>query len=201
MLQVLAEQQVVQLTEAAPSQEQADEPEAEAGQHANRDDGNVEQERAEADPQTTAEREAYTRLKHKWDEELLKWTKEEEKRCKPPKTGKRNRNEKSKTQRPDLMTMKAMRQAGDGVPDVFGEPPGLRVGDRFTFRAQLAVMGVHVAHMRGINYIKAGGGGGRGYGPFDETVVSSIVMSGMYEDDVDGGEDVIYTGEGVLTKI
>jgi putative restriction endonuclease len=70
------------------------------------------------------------------------------------------------------------------VPDrVFGEIPGVPVGSTFTDRASLADAGIHRPHMAGISGSEKEG-------------ADSIVLSGGYEDDIDEGDFIIYTGHG-----
>ncbi len=66
---------------------------------------------------------------------------------------------------------------------VFGEIPGFPLGSTFPNRAAVAQAGVHVQHMRGIAGSQSEG-------------ADSIVVSGGYEDDVDDGDTIIYTGHG-----
>ena len=66
---------------------------------------------------------------------------------------------------------------------VFGHIPGYPVGSRFEFRAELAEAGVH-------RYRQAGISGSASEG------ADSIVLSGGYEDDLDNGDEIVYTGHG-----
>ncbi|KAH9847802.1 PUA-like domain-containing protein [Lenzites betulinus] len=68
-------------------------------------------------------------------------------------------------------------------PVTFGHPPGVQVGDRFPSRKELRKAGVHQASRAGIH-------GRASEGAY------SIVMSGLYEDDGDKGERILYTGTG-----
>lgn len=66
---------------------------------------------------------------------------------------------------------------------VFGEVPGVPVGTPFKDRRAVADAGVHRPLMAGIS-----GSGENG--------ADSIVVSGGYEDDLDLGDEIVYTGQG-----
>ncbi|KAH7912618.1 PUA-like domain-containing protein, partial [Hygrophoropsis aurantiaca] len=70
---------------------------------------------------------------------------------------------------------------------VFGEIPGVKIGDRWKNRAECARAGVHRTNSAGIH-----GSESRG--------CYSIAISNVYEDDRDFGEIIIYTGEGGRQK-
>nr|CAI5859935.1 unnamed protein product [Callosobruchus analis] len=65
----------------------------------------------------------------------------------------------------------------------FGPIPGVEVGTRWRYRFQAAEAGVHRPQVAGIH-------GRDGDGAY------SICLSGGYEDDVDNGEEFLYTGAG-----
>jgi hypothetical protein len=65
----------------------------------------------------------------------------------------------------------------------FGEPEGVKIGTIFPDRQSLVDAGIHRTLMRGID------------GNSDEGS-SAIVLSGGYEDDLDFGDFILYTGEG-----
>jgi len=66
---------------------------------------------------------------------------------------------------------------------LFGEIPGYPVGSWFPDRAALAAAGIHPPRMAGISGTSAEG-------------ADSIVLSGGYEDDLDLGDIIVYTGHG-----
>lgn len=68
-------------------------------------------------------------------------------------------------------------------PNHLGAIPGVEVGTQWKFRVQVSESGVHRPHVAGIH-------GRDGEGAF------SIVLSGGYEDDVDEGDEFMYTGSG-----
>ncbi|THG33270.1 YDG/SRA domain-containing protein [Naasia lichenicola] len=65
----------------------------------------------------------------------------------------------------------------------FGTPDGVRIGQLFVDRAEVAFFNVHAPYMAGIS-----GTGREG--------ADSIVLSGGYPDDEDYGDSLIYTGHG-----
>jgi hypothetical protein len=66
---------------------------------------------------------------------------------------------------------------------IFGELPGVPEGTLFEDRTELSKAGVHRPRQAGIC-------GGKGEG------AESIVLSGGYEDDIDSGDVIVYTGHG-----
>src|SRR5210317_274022 len=66
---------------------------------------------------------------------------------------------------------------------IFGTPEGVKEGQKFPNRRALIEAGLHRSTMHGID-----GNGNEG--------VTAIVLSGGYEDDVDLGDEIIYTGHG-----
>ena len=66
---------------------------------------------------------------------------------------------------------------------VFGHIPGYPVGSRFESRAELSESGVHRHRQAGISGSASEG-------------ADSIVLSGGYEDDLDNGDEIVYTGHG-----
>jgi putative restriction endonuclease len=66
---------------------------------------------------------------------------------------------------------------------IFGELPEVQEGTRFEDRTALSKSGVHRPRQAGIC-------GGKGEG------AESIVLSGGYEDDLDRGDVILYTGHG-----
>ncbi|MCA0931754.1 YDG/SRA domain-containing protein [Lutimonas saemankumensis] len=65
----------------------------------------------------------------------------------------------------------------------FGEIPGIHEGQKFVSRRALVDAGLHRSIQHGID-----GNGSEG--------VAAIVVSGGYEDDLDLGDEIIYTGHG-----
>lgn len=73
---------------------------------------------------------------------------------------------------------------------IIGEVPGVDVGDQFTFRIEMLMIGLHRMTQGGIDFIS---GKKRTSGA---PIAISIVASGGYEDDDDGGDTFVYTGQG-----
>ena len=66
---------------------------------------------------------------------------------------------------------------------VFGHIPRYPVGSRFESHAELSEAGVHRHRQAGISGSASEG-------------ADSIVLSGGYEDDLDNGDEIVYTGHG-----
>lgn len=65
----------------------------------------------------------------------------------------------------------------------YGPIPGIEVGMTWKFRMQVSAAGVHRPSMAGIHGRSSDG-------------AYSIILSGGYEDDLDDGDTIIYTGSG-----
>lgn len=76
-----------------------------------------------------------------------------------------------------------------------GHVPGVEAGDTFRRRIELRVASLHRRTQAGIDWTKLDGIIPSPEGYIDKFALS-IVVSGSYEDDVDEGEVLIYTGEG-----
>ncbi|KAK4603111.1 hypothetical protein RGQ29_011904 [Quercus rubra] len=105
---------------------------------------------------------------------------------------------KSKAKRPDLKAISKMMENGEILyPEKrIGNIPGIRVGHQFYSRAEMVAVGFHSHWLNGIDYM------GQNYSKLEEhkgktfPLAVAIVLSGMYEDDLDNAEDVLYTGQG-----
>lgn len=89
--------------------------------------------------------------------------------------------------RPDLSGMKYMNKFG--LSSEFrglGDTPGVLVGDKFDYRSEMFVVGLHCLVQSGIGYTQHSG----------HSVATSIVLSGGYEDDKDYGDIIYYSGQG-----
>ncbi|KAJ7241729.1 hypothetical protein O6H91_Y437100 [Diphasiastrum complanatum] len=71
-----------------------------------------------------------------------------------------------------------------------GAIPGVEVGDQFYFRIELCIVGLHKQIQAGIDSIPPKDN------QWDVPLAASIIASGGYEDDLDTGETLIYTGQG-----
>lgn len=70
-----------------------------------------------------------------------------------------------------------------------GDLPGVEVGDKFTYRHQMAVVGLHRLPNVGIDY---------GYTFPDNTITATAIVlmpKAGYVDDVDNGDTILYTGK------
>uniref|UniRef100_A0ACD5WM58 Uncharacterized protein n=1 Tax=Avena sativa TaxID=4498 RepID=A0ACD5WM58_AVESA len=73
---------------------------------------------------------------------------------------------------------------------IVGPVPGVSVGDAFTYRAELLVVGLHNYTQAGIGFVPAS------LVSEGHPVATSIVSSGGYLDDRDNGDVLVYTGSG-----
>ncbi|KAJ4967946.1 hypothetical protein NE237_014647 [Protea cynaroides] len=71
-----------------------------------------------------------------------------------------------------------------------GSVPRVEIRDIFFFRMEMFLVGLHTPRMAGIDYTSIR------FGEEEELVAVSIVSSGAYEDDVDDGDVLIYSGQG-----
>lgn len=95
--------------------------------------------------------------------------------------------------RADLKSAAAMMDRGlwlNRDKRIVGHVPGVDVGDQFFFRIEMCVVGLHGCPQAGIDYVPASRTSSR------EPIATSIIVSGGYEDDEDGGDVIIYTGQG-----
>ncbi|KAL9231170.1 hypothetical protein vseg_006427 [Gypsophila vaccaria] len=67
-----------------------------------------------------------------------------------------------------------------------GSVPGVEIGDIFSYRIELAIVGIHSPLQSGIDTIREG----------KQYIAISIVASGGYDNDVDSSDVLIYTGQG-----
>ncbi|KAF7801874.1 histone-lysine N-methyltransferase, H3 lysine-9 specific SUVH4 isoform X1 [Senna tora] len=75
-----------------------------------------------------------------------------------------------------------------------GNIPGIKVGHQFYSRAEMVIVGFHSHWLNGIDYM--GQSYCKTYSDYVFPIAVAIVLSGMYEDDLDNAEDVVYTGQG-----
>ncbi|KAG6520223.1 histone-lysine N-methyltransferase family member SUVH9-like [Zingiber officinale] len=95
--------------------------------------------------------------------------------------------------RPDLKAAREMKDRGLWLHRdyrIIGDIPGLLIGDVFFYRSELQVVGLHGVPQGGIDYVP------RAVSSIGVPIVTSIIVSGGYEDDVDNGNEIIYTGQG-----
>ncbi|KAK8715924.1 hypothetical protein V6N13_043249 [Hibiscus sabdariffa] len=76
-----------------------------------------------------------------------------------------------------------------------GNIPGIDVGHRFYSRAEMVAVGFHSHWLNGIDFMGQSYRKGE-YKHYKFPLAVAIVLSGMYEDDFDNAEDVVYTGQG-----
>ncbi|CAN6486791.1 unnamed protein product [Victoria cruziana] len=92
--------------------------------------------------------------------------------------------------RVDLDAFKLLKEndklVNPGKP-IIGIVPGVEVGDEFQYRVELLIVGLHRQMQNGIDCSKQ---------EDDTLVATSIVASGGYDDDFDGSDVLIYSGQG-----
>lgn len=71
-----------------------------------------------------------------------------------------------------------------------GSVAGVEIGDIFYFRMELCVVGLHAPSMAGIDYMSVK------ITQEEEPLAVSIISSGGYEDNVEDGDVLIYSGQG-----
>ncbi|PNY12902.1 histone-lysine N-methyltransferase H3 lysine-9 specific SUVH4-like protein, partial [Trifolium pratense] len=112
------------------------------------------------------------------------------------------KEKKHAAKRPDL---KALTKASENWPMLknneilypekrIGHIPGIEVGYQFYSRAEMVAVGFHSHWLNGIDYM--GQSYTKVYNDYQFPIAVAIVLSGMYEDDLDNAEDVVYTGQG-----
>lgn len=96
------------------------------------------------------------------------------------------------TRRPDLRSGTILMNKGirTNVKKRIGPVPGVEVGDIFFVRMELCLIGLHAPIMAGIDYM------GLKLSQDEEPVAVSIVSSGGYEDNMEDGDALIYSGQG-----
>ncbi|CAI0555738.1 unnamed protein product, partial [Linum tenue] len=151
----------------------------------------------------------------------LSFVQEEESRCKKRDTAKKSPNSKSPSKskgpklkkpgrgvkatkpdtkstskRPDLKAVTKMLETNAVMypKKRIGDLPGIDVGHQFYSRAEMVAIGFHGHWLNGIDYM--GMGYQKEYKNYTFPLAVAIVLSGMYEDDLDNADEVTYTGQG-----
>ncbi|KAL5222018.1 hypothetical protein ABZP36_026731 [Zizania latifolia] len=75
-----------------------------------------------------------------------------------------------------------------------GTVPGVEIGDIFYFRMELCIIGLHAPSMGGIDYMNAK------FGDEDDSVAICIVAAGVYENDDDDTDTLVYSGSGGISR-
>ncbi|WVZ05138.1 hypothetical protein V8G54_018484 [Vigna mungo] len=107
-----------------------------------------------------------------------------------------NRAANAGAKRPDLRAGAIMMNKGirTNSKKHIGLVSGVEIGDIFYFRFELCLVGLHSPSMAGIDYI------GTKTSQEEEPLAVSIVSSGGYEDDVEDGDVLIYSGQGGVNR-
>ncbi|CAH9118418.1 unnamed protein product [Cuscuta epithymum] len=99
--------------------------------------------------------------------------------------------------RGDLKAAQVLRERGlwlNRDKRIVGSIPGVYIGDVFFFRMELCVVGLHGQVQAGIDFLPAN------HSSNGEPIATSVIVSGGYEDDMDSGDVIIYTGQGGQDK-
>ncbi|KAG2619590.1 hypothetical protein PVAP13_3NG122700 [Panicum virgatum] len=72
----------------------------------------------------------------------------------------------------------------------------IEVGDQFYSRAEMVALGIHSHWLKGIDYMGTEYQDEKGCEDFTFPLATCIVLSGVYEDDLDNANEIIYTGQG-----
>lgn len=75
---------------------------------------------------------------------------------------------------------------------IIGPVPGVEIGDKFNYRVELVIIGLHRQFSSGIDYIKGSNGA---------NFAISIVASGLYDNDTSFSNVLIYSGQGGNPKV
>jgi len=94
--------------------------------------------------------------------------------------------------RPDLKAGTLLMNKGvrTNIKKRIGAVPGIEIGDIFFFRMEMCLVGLHAPSMAGIDFMSFKLVQG------EDSLAISIVSSGGYEDNVDDGDVLIYSGQG-----
>ncbi|GMI86833.1 SET DOMAIN PROTEIN 33, SU(VAR)3-9 homolog 4, KRYPTONITE [Hibiscus trionum] len=168
---------------------------------------------------SVAEKSAHIKVKETvrlFNKHYLHLVQEEEKRCGAGKVAKKaarakkaagankarkgnvpDADGKGRAKRPDLKAMTKMMERKEVLypQKRIGNIPGIDVGHQFYSRAEMVAVGFHSHWLSGIDYMGQSYREGE-YKHYKFPLAVAIVLSGMYEDDLDNAEDVVYTGEG-----
>ncbi|KAG8054093.1 hypothetical protein GUJ93_ZPchr0001g29644 [Zizania palustris] len=109
-----------------------------------------------------------------------------------------DKKEKRPSKRPDLKAITKMQEINAVLyPEkIIGHIPGIDVGDQFYSRAEMVVLGIHSHWLNGIDYMGMKYQVKEEYANLTFPLATCIVMSGIYEDDLDKADEIIYTGQG-----
>ncbi|KAF8026391.1 hypothetical protein BT93_F3007 [Corymbia citriodora subsp. variegata] len=101
----------------------------------------------------------------------------------------KGREESVFIRRIDFHAAKEVKRRGryvHGTRQFIGEVPGVEVGDKFRYRMELTIVGLH-RHLRsGIDYM----------GTHPDMLATSVVASWDYADDLTNPEELVYLGQG-----
>ncbi|KAE8787630.1 Histone-lysine N-methyltransferase, H3 lysine-9 specific SUVH1 [Hordeum vulgare] len=101
------------------------------------------------------------------------------------------------SKRPDLKVgaMMMARNLRANIGKRIGVVPGIEIGDIFYFRMELCIIGLHSPTMAGIDYMTHTFGD-----KDDDSVAICIVAAGVYENEDDATDTLVYSGSGGSSK-
>ncbi|CAL9096388.1 unnamed protein product [Musa textilis] len=104
--------------------------------------------------------------------------------------------DESKRLRPDLKAGTIMMSSDLRANMVkrIGQVPGVAVGDIFYFRIEMCLVGLHGQSVAGIDYMTAR------FGNEDDPVALGVVSAGVYDNEEDNVDVLIYSGQGSSSK-
>ncbi|GER43553.1 histone-lysine N-methyltransferase [Striga asiatica] len=97
------------------------------------------------------------------------------------------------TKRFDMEAANCLKKKGKYIfsPNHFGHIPGIKIGDKFHYRAELVIVGLHLQYISGIAYVTLNG----------KKIATSVVNSGRYENEAKTEDVLIYSGQGGKSKL
>ncbi|XP_043713204.1 histone-lysine N-methyltransferase, H3 lysine-9 specific SUVH6-like [Telopea speciosissima] len=107
--------------------------------------------------------------------------------------GKMSKERGNSTHRIDLLAYECLKKTHMWVNPgtaILGSIPGVTVGDKFQYRVELLIVGLHRPLESGIDYLKKGG----------KIIATSIVASGGYDNDTSDPDVLVYSGQGSKSR-
>ncbi|KNA24563.1 hypothetical protein SOVF_014570, partial [Spinacia oleracea] len=104
----------------------------------------------------------------------------------------KNHRKQKCRKRVDIAAYDALLKTGDmfDKQKFIGPPPGVLPGEKFEYRLELVIMGIHTQPQKGIDYME------KQDGPEGRVLAISIVANEVYGDNLRNPNELIYTGEG-----
>ncbi|RXH69693.1 hypothetical protein DVH24_037477 [Malus domestica] len=149
---------------------------------------------------SSAEKSDHAKVKETlrlFNKHYLYFVQEEEMRCRKVEADKKASKSAKKGSKSSKKSKMMERKEILNAPKRIGSIPGIDVGHQFYSRAEMVAVGFHSHWLNGIDFMGQNYGKVKGeYSSYTFPLAVAIVISGMYEDDLDNAEDVVYTGQG-----